>query len=45
MGASTSPNIVNVTSMHGTTVGFALSTTVTTDWLQFLQTKYLDLQH
>jgi len=43
MGASTSPNIVNVTSMHGTTVGFALSTTVTTDLITVSANKILRL--
>ena len=31
MGASSSPNIVNVSSIYGVTVGFALGATATTD--------------
>ena len=33
MGASSSPDITSVSSLFGTTIGFALSATVTTDLL------------
>ena len=43
MGASTSPNIVSVSSIYGTTIGFALSTTVTTDLITVSANKILRL--
>ena len=39
MGASSSPNISAATGIYGTTVGFALSTTVTTDLLTVSSNK------
>ena len=41
MGASSSPDISSATSIYGTTVGFALSTTVTTDLLTVSANKLL----
>ena len=41
MAASTSPNIASVTSLYGTTVGFALDTTVTTDLITVSANKIL----
>ena len=41
MGASSSPDISSATSIYGTTVGFALSTTVTTDLLTVSTNKLL----
>jgi len=43
MGASTSPNIVSVSSIYGTTIGFALTTTVTTDLITVTANKILRL--
>ena len=39
MGASSSPDITSVSSLYGTTVGFALSTTVTTDLITVSSNK------
>ena len=41
MGASSSPDISSATSIYGTTVGFALGTTVTTDLLTVSANKLL----
>ena len=39
MGASSSPDITSVSSLYGTTVGFALGTTVTTDLITVSSNK------
>jgi len=41
MGASSSPNIVNVSSIFGVTVGFALGATATTDLMTVAANKVL----
>ena len=41
MAASSSPNIVSVSSIYGTTIGFDLGTTVTTDLITVSANKIL----
>ena len=43
MAASSSPDITDVSSLYGTTVGFALGTTVTTDLITVSTNKILKI--
>ena len=43
MAASSSPDITDVSSLYGTTIGFALTTTVTTDLITVSTNKILKI--